>query len=1064
MRSGSRAGYEGGAASAVNPPRLKASPRSPVSGGTERIAALSALVEELSGQIDAIEGASRRDAIRRSVRQAAAQPDRQEPARPADREGERLSAIESRLAAIAEEITRRDRPAEPPVDARRQEIGSLQAAIEEISERQRTIDRSGGRQLPTIDTIALEDALRALRDEIGALDRRIATEARRGEELGRAIHSGLAERLQPAGSDSMIAALRDDLAEIRRAVDLAARETTLASIESGYGHVIERLDDIVRRVPERDRLDGIAKEIARLAERIDQAPRPRDMDGELEDIRNAIASIGARGSDDRLLREIGALREVVGRFGAPELSRIEERLDALAGRFDGSSDRRIADLGMAIEKLAARPLPMVDLTRIERDIGLLRREIDGLAKSTDPVALLRLEQQIAAIRTALDERAQPAAEAAAFQRLEERLDALAGRLDAIAELPSLAAPASDDAIAGLRAEIAALHGDVAQRQPARFDEIEDQMRGLIRRLDEAADRDDGQALAQLEAQVGALAEKLATVEPGVDALSKVEANLDRLQGLLAEARHDTIEAARTTARTTVEEFAGSLAGGRDDAMVAALREDLRRLQDAAMHSGRQNEDTLEAVHDTLAKVVDRIAQLEAQGADTQLSVSLKERVRSVVPPRHFAADDLPEDHRPLAPGSGKPDLAAAAPRAEVETGGDRKADFIAAARRAAQAAQAETAKARAEMREGAPSEERPGPFARIGQALRGRRRTLVLAIAAVVLAIGAAKIGPSMQDRIVEALTPAVARTSGEALDRTATGSIPAKAVRNATANPAPAPALVAPKPNSEALAFSPDPFTDFGPTAAAAKPAATEAATAAPSPSLVLDYALVESAANRGDAVAAFEMAKRYAEPAMGRADIKTAAAWYERAAKAGLAVAQYRLGSLYERGEGVKLDVAAAQGWYEKASLQGNARATHNLAVLISEGANGKADYKHAADLFIVAATMGVADSQYNLGVLYARGLGVPVDLVQSYKWFALAAQQGDTDAGGRRDEVAKAMKADDLAAARLAVQAFKATPLNPVANNEPTPDPAWFAAPAATSMQEQTTPLGRLAGSTS
>ncbi|MBN8999349.1 MAG: sel1 repeat family protein, partial [Rhizobiales bacterium] len=134
------------------------------------------------------------------------------------------------------------------------------------------------------------------------------------------------------------------------------------------------------------------------------------------------------------------------------------------------------------------------------------------------------------------------------------------------------------------------------------------------------------------------------------------------------------------------------------------------------------------------------------------------------------------------------------------------------------------------------------------------------------------------------------------------------------------------------------------------------------------------------------------------------------------------------------------------EKASLQGNARATHNLAVLISEGAAGKPDYKRAADLFIAAATMNVADSQYNLGVLYARGLGVPVDLVQSYKWFALAAQQGDSEAGKRRDEVAKALKDGDLATARLAVKAFEPKPLDPAANDEPRPDPAWYGPAAA------------------
>jgi len=1016
MKAGSRAGYGAHAPSGIQPPRAPGELRRGAETGADRIAALSALVEELSGQIDAIEGASRREAIRRGVRQAATQPEpvrrapeprpAAEPAHPAgEPPSDRLGLIEGKLAAIAEQLARREAPVEPapaPIPqphptadrSRREEIGSLQAAIAEISARQHTIDLAGGRQLGAVDTIALEDAIAALRSDIASIDRRIADEVRRGEAFGRSIRSELAERTQPAGEafgERAFAMLRAELAEIRQGIELAARETTLASIESGYGHVIERLDDIVRRVPERERIEAIGRDIARLAATIEQA-RPREIEGELEDIRNAIASIGA-------------------------------------ARDDGT-ERQIAELRAVVERMAeTRPAP--DLSRIERDIAALRLAFDQRMTPT----------------TSLDP--------GALSRLEERLDALAGRFDAITDLPGLTGPSAGEAMAALRSEISDLRQDVSSRQPPRLDEIEQQMRALVDRLDMTAGRDDGPALAQLEAQVGALAEKLAFAEPSADALSKVEANLDRLQGLLGEARRDTIEAARVTARTTVEEFAGQLAMGRDDELVRALREDLRRLQDAARHSDQQNQNTLEAVHDTLAKVVDRIAQLEAEEEAGPFPgyASLKERARNSLAPRPPFADDRPEDHRPLAPGSGRPEIGPPQPRPDMEAGArpaDRKADFIAAARRAAQAAQAETAKARIEESEAVP-EERPGPLARIGQALRSRRRPLVLAIAAVVLALGAAKFGPSLQDRITAALTPPVAERASD-LDPTATGSVAPRPARQATpalkppAAAAEAPALVAPKANNEAIAFSSDPFASYpGP--------ALEAAVAPPPPAPpALDFARVEAAAATGDAVAAFLLAKHYAEPEAGKPDIRLAAQWYERASKAGLALAQYRLGSLYERGEGVSLDVATAERWYEKASRQGNAGATHNLAVLISEGATGKPDYAKAAALFTVAAEQGVADSQYNLGVLYARGLGVPADLVQSYKWFALAALKGDRDAGQRRDEVAKALKADDLARARAAVQAFAPTPMASEANAEPAPKPQWVALPAATSMSSR------------
>jgi localization factor PodJL len=82
-------------------------------------------------------------------------------------------------------------------------------------------------------------------------------------------------------------------------------------------------------------------------------------------------------------------------------------------------------------------------------------------------------------------------------------------------------------------------------------------------------------------------------------------------------------------------------------------------------------------------------------------------------------------------------------------------------------------------------------------------------------------------------------------------------------------------------------------------------------------------------------------------------------------------------------------------------------------------------------MAAERGVRDSQYNLGVLYARGLGVDPNLAESFRWFAIAAEQGDSDAAKKRDDVAKRLDAQTLAAARLAVQEWKPVPVDAEAN---------------------------------
>jgi localization factor PodJL len=145
------------------------------------------------------------------------------------------------------------------------------------------------------------------------------------------------------------------------------------------------------------------------------------------------------------------------------------------------------------------------------------------------------------------------------------------------------------------------------------------------------------------------------------------------------------------------------------------------------------------------------------------------------------------------------------------------------------------------------------------------------------------------------------------------------------------------------------------------------------------------------------------------------------------------------------VKRDFDAARRYYVQAAERGNAKAMHNLAVLDADGGGKGADYKSAAQWFRKAADRGVADSQVNLGILYARGIGVEQNLAESFKWFTLAAAQGDADAGRKRDDIAKRLDPQSLAAAKLAIQTFIAEPQPSDAVNVAAPAGGWDSAPA-------------------
>jgi len=419
-------------------------------------------------------------------------------------------------------------------------------------------------------------------------------------------------------------------------------------------------------------------------------------------------------------------------------------------------------------------------------------------------------------------------------------------------------------------------------------------------------------------------------------------------------------------------------------------------------------------------------------------------------------------------------------------------NFIAAARRAAQAASWEpsTAKARREPELTAQAVE--------PSKLSQRLRKLVVAGSALLIVVGCARIAmrlldghtagsppPMQSEQIAAPAAPAPAppaQKSGPA--NAPAAQAPALPLPNppgaAVPAPVPAPGKTAkpeqhslqqdhggetvanasppaggqPGANTLPLWATPDitgtlPRSIAGPE----KPRAAAPVAAASNddlPEAIGDPAL-RAAAIGGDPAAAYEVAARFAE---GRGVAKNSAAaahWLERAAKQGLTPAQFRLGGLYEKGIGVKKDLARARELYLAAAQKGNGKAMHNLAVLYAEGIDGAPDYTTAAEWFRRGADHGLSDSQYNLGILYARGIGVKQNYAESYKWFALAANQGDQDAAGKRDEVAGHLDAQALAAARDTVQNFKAEPQPDEAINVKTAaawqTPAIAQAPAKT-----------------
>ncbi|MBB4017280.1 localization factor PodJL [Chelatococcus caeni] len=975
---------------------------------------------------------------------------------------------------------------------------------------------------------------------------------------------------------------RDSLAAVSERLARFAREHTQTAApprrpQAGAGLDMPSLDEIVARVSERSLAETRAA-AARTASALDSVARW------MERTETHVAE-SARAMADRQDETAGAIGKALIAIGR-RLGDIEQHLAAdrapnVAPRWHEDADAlrdALDDVGERLEAIAATagdeageeetvgPLMSEERAarrRLEAAVAEIRRRQRELDNSPT------LGERFAAMNRRLDERprrnhAPIAREAAAHDRTAPSLgeEAIIVRLEALSRkideaLRPVAAMPIGDVLARLDRLDERLEQPAAAPDLAR---IEGMIHALTARIEEVRTAEtDTAGLDALERQIGQLAERIDAVG-AAPALAEREriahgmASLERtMADLLADMRHQlreemrelqdgTAEAIEQAARRAAEAARTALPDAYEavPAEIGQLKRDLAELKTTQASTDLRTQDTLEAVHETLERIVDRLALLEedmtdgpsATGAPSRLSeddpadsvefedlrTSLDALLRAnepsrsrgdeVAPPARPAAADAPTPRAALAallaaqPAEDAPppakDAKPAAPAFDEAPTAAVKASFIAAARRAAQAAAAETAAAlpdttsRARETEAAERTEDPvralraeprptaatrrnaaaSPVARLRNGVAARRKPLLIGLAAIVIAVGAAQV------------------LSGLAGKSLPTGDAEPAAAHDATA---PAPREEAEAPSSrpaQADAPTPDAFNPFaanpfapdtGPATTGSLPATPGIPDSAPPPapapeqnsrldeglpasllippSYVADLpaeglpAPLRKAAAAGETAAVYEVATRLAEGRGVPRDVAKAARLFEAAATGGLVPAQYRIASHYEKGIGVARDVGTARMWYEKAAEAGNARAMHNLGVLYAEGITGKPDYETAVKWFSKAAEFGVRDSQFNLAVLLARGLGTERNLVASYTWLSVLARDGDKDAAAKRDELARSLTASELAIGKAAFARWQVKV--PVRAANEVPAGGWELSAAAPSPGAQKPP---------
>ncbi len=924
---------------------------------------------------------------------------------------------------------------------------SLDSAITEIAARQHELEYAAPRPMPPRSAPPIAPAMPAGPD-FSTLERHLLK-----------ITSQIDALQRPDGIEQSIAAFRSELAEIRHAITEAMPRRAIESIENEIRSLSRRIDDTRQSGIDGQALAGIERALS-----------------EIREVLRSLTPAEQLAGYDEAIRNLGAKLDLI-----------------LRANDDPSTVRQLEGAIAALHAIVSNVASNDALARLSDDVRALSSKVDQLSRSEgygDSFAIL--EQGIAALTSTLESRDRPTASENS-EHIEEALRALSGRLDRM--------PVGNDSASA-------------------FAHLEQRVSYLLERLEASSDQRPG---------------NVGRVEEGLQDILRHLENQHAAFATLSESNRSAAEP--------------------DSGLVDMVKRELSDIRFSQLETDRHTQDSLEAVHNTLGHVVDRLAMIEGDlrtvrtqpvAPQPETSPALRTPPPQAAAPRvatppqpkpelpnpaaaqaHFAAaprefhavqpptqaavtpkaiseileppqprtaitPELPPDH-PLEPGT-RPTGRIASPSeriaasesaiSEIPAGAREKtstSNFIAAARRAAQAAAAAPAGDNVARK---PTKNPAGGTAKEPSTITSKIRSLLVGASVVVIVLGTFKMAMTLLEGGSTPQLPAMENSSEQA----PTAQSPADDVTR-PAIPAPvAPSMTSPTPigrqslNSSApnaadstasVAIPQTPAPPPAPPVSAsditgAIPTVQAAPTSGKSTPVEVQVPPTESlpdaiggpalraAALKGDPTAAYEIGVRFAEGKGVAPNFDEAAKWYDRAAQAGVVPAMFRLGTFYEKGLSVKKDVDIARRYYMQAAERGNAKAMHNLAVLDADGGGKGANYKNASQWFRKAADRGVADSQYNLGILYARGIGVEQNLAESFKWFSLAAAQGDADSARKRNDIARRLDAQSLAAANLAIQTFTAEPQPDDAINVASPAGGWDSAPQANAAKPAAKPV--------
>jgi localization factor PodJL len=874
-------------------------------------------------------------------------------------------------------------------------------------------------------------------------------------------------RLASRESDSAYRAPAPSVDEqVAMAKVLARVESNEKQTVEAFSAVNDRLATISRqisrgtsaspgKIEEAPGFQALEKAVRNIVEHLEVSDRrTRDNMKTLQDRMSDMASRANSSNSEQLLKQ------------APAFSQMENRLAELAQRMDQSSRvvspaagtdllrdelnqlaSRIDTVRESSEALAAKAqtqavqAAQAELRTIEdRIVGLLNEAKQSIStQHVGPAELQRFHQEIDRLNARIDETAQSSTTNQDVSALRVAVEQLSTRVAQgqdprpIAEL--------DRRVLDIARKVE--QAEAATRNLPQMNDLEQRFAELDHRLQQTLSAPSDQGQEHLVQKIAEVDERLARTEHQLGHLETIERAITQLYEAIEQNRKATHDIAHEAASRMADQLVGQIGAAPVAALssapeIMALQSGLEAVREASQNADQRNQETLEAVHETLEQIVTKLAELEtaaigqrvAQAAApgpvfapapraaepapanpfaahlnpaAQAPLPTPEQVfQPELPPANFMDPIFAGSHSPLGAAAqesvGNPfaaasaeSLNAAAPPPEANIN-----DWVTAARNLAQSSsEAKNPvsgfkpgvdnKAKlvskglnlpflGRLSKGGKAAPTPQP-GKAANANQPQSKVRLVALGLVLLALATfATTNYLGRIRHVEAPAPITTEQSAPATD-TAPVAPQSNAAPSATPQVEPAP-LTAPEGSK---AVSPQQQGDAGlPATQDADPILTGALPAAKAP---VDDAGATDKPTQAAAVAVT------VDPAVGPAKLR-------QSAEAGDANAQFIVATHYLNGDSVPTDYAKAAYWYGKASAQGLAPAQYRLGTLYERGRGVDKNLSAALSWYEHAGALGNVKAIHNAAVIAAGTDAGQPDYAKAFKWFSLAASHGLKD----------------------------------------------------------------------